>query len=340
MSEQRLLFPEVGRVQWEPLELPAEPDSHAVVAESLCSLVSVGTELALYTGTHIGFTLPEPPFQMMPQRPGYALVGRVTAVGGAVTGIRSGQRVLIEAPHGSAAVVDTQRTMVVPLPDEISDAEGALVRMAGIALTAVRVAPLQLGDAVVVYGMGLVGMLAAQLFRLNGAGPIIGIDRLASRLEIAGASGIIPLNAEEVDVPAEVSRLTGGRGPDVVVEATGGPAVVPLALDLVAKGGRVVLLGSTRGRADLDVYSLVHRQGAQLIGAHETVQNLDLVPNSRWSKERNLALLADLFVQGKLRSQGLISHTIPPADLPRIYDALAERPQDYLGVLVDWRTSV
>jgi 2-desacetyl-2-hydroxyethyl bacteriochlorophyllide A dehydrogenase len=338
MAERQLLFSEVGRVQWETFEVPVTPDAHTLVAETLCTLISVGTELALYTGTHIGFTLPDPPFPMMPQRPGYALVGRVTAVGREVKEFRPGQRVLIEAPHGTAAAVDVRQTTVIPLPGAISHAEGTLVRMAGIALTAARVAPLQLGETVVVYGLGVVGLLAAQLFRLNGAQPIIGVDRLVSRLEVARACGIVPLNAEEVDVPASVAGLTDGHGPDVVVEATGSPAVVPLALDLVARGGRVVLLGSTRGRAELDVYSHIHRKGVQVIGAHEGVQELDLVPTASWNKERNLTLLAGLFAQGRLRSEGLISHTIRPRDLLPVYDALAERPQDYLGVLVDWRS--
>lgn len=335
MTARRLLFPQVGRVTWEDFDLPPHPGPHSVVAKALCSLISVGTELALYTGAHIGFTLPDPPFPMMPQRPGYALVGRVIAVGREVKEIRPGQRVLMEAPHGTAGIV--RRGTVVPLPDDLSDAEGALLRMADIALTAVRVAPLQLGETVAVYGMGLVGQLAAQLFRLNGARPVIGIDRIASRLKVAQASGIVALNADEVDVQAEVAKLTDGRGPDVVVEVTGNPAVVPLSLDLVGKGGRVVLLGSTRGRIELDVYSHIHRKGVQVIGAHESVQNLDLVPSVRWAKARNLQLLAKLFAAGELRSEGLITHSISPSDALSIYDALAERPQDYLGVLIDWR---
>jgi 2-desacetyl-2-hydroxyethyl bacteriochlorophyllide A dehydrogenase len=337
VAAKRLLFPQVGQVMWESFEIPARPEPHTVIAEALCSLISVGTELALYTGTHIGFTLPEPPFPMMPQRPGYALVGRVIAVGEEVEAFQPGQRVLMEAPHGSAAIVDVRQTSILPLPDEVTDAAGTLIRMAGIALTAVRIAPLQLGDPVVVFGMGLVGQLAAQLYLLNGGQPVIGIDRLANRLAIAQANGIQVLNADETDVPAEVARLTDGRGPEVVVEATGSPAVVPLALDLVAKGGRVTLLGSTRGRAEIDVYSHIHRKGVQVIGAHESVQTLDLAPVVRWSKERNLRLLARLFAEGALHAEGLISHTIRPTDLPSIYDTLAENPQDYLGVLVDWK---
>jgi 2-desacetyl-2-hydroxyethyl bacteriochlorophyllide A dehydrogenase len=335
MLAKRLLFPEVRRVEWERFEVPAEPGPHTIVASALCSLISVGTELALYSGTHIGFTLPDPPFPMMPQRPGYAMVGRVTAVGTEVEGVEQGQRVLLEAPHGSAAVADVCRDTIVPLPNGLADAPGTLVRMAGIALTAVRVAPVQLGNAVLVYGLGLVGQLAAQLFRLSGARPVIGIDRIPARLEIARSHSITTLDVQEVDVPAEVLRLTGGWGPEIVVEATGSPAVVPLALQMVAKGGRVVLLGSTRGRVELDAYSQIHRKGIKLIGAHESVQDLDLTPG-HWPKVRNLEMLAGLLASGELHTGGLITHTIAPNDALNIYDKLASRPQDYLGVVINW----
>jgi 2-desacetyl-2-hydroxyethyl bacteriochlorophyllide A dehydrogenase len=334
---RRLLFPEVGCVEWESFELPGEPGPYTLVAEALCSLISIGTELALYTGSHIGFTLPDPPFPMMPQRPGYAFVGRIAAMGSKVIGYRVGQRVLIEAPHGTAAVVDVRYTSVVPLPDEISMAAGTLVRMAGIALTAVRVAPVELGDSVAVIGLGLVGLLATQLYRLNGALPVIGIDRLPSRLQVAQDHGAVALCATGAELPGEVALITQGRGADVVVEATGSPAVISLCLELAARGGRVVLLGSTRGLAEVDVYSHVHRKGVHLIGAHESVVQPDLTPAVRWTKARNLELLASLFARGMLTSQGLITHTIRPGELLSIYGALTASPQDYLGVLVDWQ---
>jgi threonine dehydrogenase-like Zn-dependent dehydrogenase len=139
-----------------------------------------------------------------------------------------------------------------------------------------------------------------------------------------------------VDLGAEVLELTGGMGPSVVVEATGAPAVVPLSIELAGKGGRVVLLGSTRGRVELDVYSYIHRKGVQLIGAHERVQDMDLIPG-RWTKARNLQLLARLFADRQLSSQGLISHTIAPDEVLSVYERLAERPQDHLGVVIEWR---
>lgn len=337
MRHKRILFPKIKQVQWEQFDLPEKPESHDVIAKARYSLVSVGTELALYTGTHIGFTLPNPPFPMMPQRAGYALVGEVSAIGDKVDTIKVGDQVMMEAPHGTAAMMDSRSDRLVVLPEKMDAAQGSLIRMADIALTTLRVAPVQLGDPVVVYGLGLVGHLAAQLYRLNGAYPVIGVDLLPGRLEVAEANGILALNPAELDIQSEVSRLTKGHGPDVVVEATGSPTVIPLALDLVAKGGKVALLGSTRGWVEIDVYSQVHRKGVQLVGAHESVISLDPATR-RWNKKRDLALLADLFAEGRLRSQGLITHTITPDELPGMYDTLAENPQDYLGVLVDWQS--
>lgn len=335
MNAQRLYFPQIKQVRWETVDVSLPPAPHTVVAETLCSLISVGTELAIYTGSHIGYSLPNPPFPLMPHHPGYALVGRVVAVGEAVEAFQPGQRVMMEVGHGSLGVVDVRRGAMVALPESLTNAEGTLIRLAEVALTAARVSPPQLGDAVVIYGLGLVGQFAAQLFQLNGGHPVIGIDRIPSRLEVARANGIIALNAAEVDIPTEIAKLTAGRGPEVVVEATGSPAVVSLSLELVARGGRVVLLGSSRGRVEIDPYSHIHRKGVRIMGAHETVQALDHSPQ-RWSQHRNLQLLTDLFATGKLNSNGLINHTITPAEALSIYDTLAEHPQDYLGVLIDW----
>lgn len=333
----RLLFPAIRQVVWEPFEVPDTPEPHAVVAQTVCSLISAGTEIAVYTGTHIGFSLPEPPFRLIPFHPGYALVGRVIRLGAEVTGLNIGDRVVMDVPHGSVGIVDTTRGVAVYVPDGVADDDAAMVPIAGIALTAVRMAPVELGDTVVVYGLGLVGQLAARLYRLGGARPVIGIDRIPARLDIAGASGVVPINATRGDVVGNVVAVTGERGPDVVVEATGSPPVIVECLRLVREGGRVVLLGSPRGLVEVDAYSLIHRKGVTLIGAHERVQPLGLAPNRQWSKHRNLAFLARALADRDIDLRDLITHRIPAREAIGAFDALADRQQDHLGVLIDWR---
>jgi 2-desacetyl-2-hydroxyethyl bacteriochlorophyllide A dehydrogenase len=336
-QHKRALFPKIREMQWEYFTLPANPEPYDIFIEAEYSLISIGTEIALYTGTHIGFSLPKPPFPMMPQRPGYALVGIVTKVGVLVEDIKPGMHVMVEAPHGTAAIIDSRTEKLIPLPEKSKLSTYTLVRMADIALTSLRVAPIQLGDDVLIYGMGLVGILAAQLYQLNGAHHVIGIDLLTKRLEIAEKFGIIPINPIQSKILDQVNQLTNNRGFDVIVEATGNPKAIPEVLGLVSKGGRVVLLGSTRGRVEIDVYSLIHRKGVQLIGAHESVIQLETQPVKRWSKKRDLALLVDLFKKEKLQTDGLISHIISYDELPDMYKKLSNNPQEYLGVLIDWK---
>jgi threonine dehydrogenase-like Zn-dependent dehydrogenase len=335
VQAQRLFFPQVNEVSWEAFEVPEPPAPHTVVARSLCSLVSPGTELAIFSGTHIGFALPEPPFPMMPHRPGYAMVGEVHALGSAVQGLRVGQRVLMEAGHGSFAVADTRTHAVVPVPDGVPDQVAPLARMAGIAFTALRLAPPELGERVVILGLGLVGLLAGQLYRLAGARPVAGVDRLAPRLLLAEKMGILPVDVSHEEIPAALGRVLGAQGADVVVEATGNPALVAPALEAAARGATVVLLGSTRGTVALDVYSLVHRKALRLIGGHESALPFDV--NHRWPRLRNLCLALDLLAAGDLKTEGLVTDEI---DLDRALSAhamLRDQPQSHLAVIIHWR---
>jgi len=339
VSARRLVFPAVRRVEWETYEMPEAVDPHVVVARADCSLISAGTEVAIYSGTHIGFTMAHPPFPLIPSHPGYALVGRVLAVGAAVENIRPGQRVVMDAPHGSVGIVDVRRGTVVPIPDALSDEAAAFVPLASIALTALRMAPVEVGDSVAVYGLGLVGQLAARLYRFGGARPVIGLDVIPARLDAAAAAGIATVNTATTDVKSAVDRLTGASGVDVVVEATGSPDVIAASLALAAEGARVVLLGSPRGPSRIDAYSLIHRPGISVIGAHERVQPLGLTVARRWTKRRNWEFLARAFADGDLRADPLISHRISPDEAPAIYEALADRPGEFLGVLIDWRSA-
>jgi threonine dehydrogenase-like Zn-dependent dehydrogenase len=335
VQAQRLFFPRIDEVSWEAFEVPEPPEAHNVVARSLCSLVSPGTELAIFTGSHIGFTLPKPPFPMMPHRPGYAMEGEVHALGSEVRGLRVGQRVLMEAGHGTFTVADTRTHAVVPVPDGVPDEVAPLARMAGIAFTALRLAPPELGGRVVILGLGLVGLLAGQLYRLAGARPVVGVDRLAPRLRLAERMGILPVDVSREEIPAALERVLGAGGADVVVEATGNPALVAPALEAAARGGAVVLLGSTRGTVALDVYSLVHRKALRLIGGHETALPFD--SGHEWPRLRNLALAMDLMAVGDLKTEGLVTDQLDMDQALSAHALLRDHPESHLGVIIRWR---
>ena len=337
MQAKRLFCTAVRQVKWETFAIPDPPEPHQVVVKSACSLISAGTEIAIYSSSHIGFTIPNPPeWLKFPIGMGYALTGTVKAVGSEVKAWSVGDRVLAHARHGDWALCDVRVDSLQRLPETVSMAEGALARLGGISLVGVRQSDVRLGETVVVLGLGLIGQFAARLSYLAGARPVIGVDLIPHRVQVAAASGIQALNPGEVDVAQVVSEVTGGRMAEVVIEATGNPQVVPTALDLAAEGGRVVLLGSLRGKIEIDAYSTVHRKGISLIGAHTRLSVHPYTLRDPWTQERNLDLVMALFADGSLKSDGLISHHIQPDDVQETYEALIERPRDFLGVLIEW----
>ena len=250
-----------------------------------------------------------------------------------------GDRVVVYAAHGDWAVCDARTSRIWRLPPGVTMEQGALAVLGGISAVGVRQGNVALGETVVVLGLGLIGQFAAQLARLSGARPVIGVDLLPNRVGIAGVGGICVLNPAESDVGQTVNDLTGGRMAEVVIEATGNPAVIAQALELAGDGGRVVLLGSPRGTVEIDPYSAVHHKGVSLIGAHARVSGHAYTVRDPWTRERNLALVLDLFADGSLRSEGLVSHRVQPNDIGEAYERLVERPSDFLGVLIKWDES-
>ena len=336
MQGRRLVCKAIGRIEWENFEIAEAPTPHEVVVKAACSLISAGTELAMYSGTHSGFSRPDPP--QFPVDMGYALAGSVQAVGCEVTEWAEGDRVVVYAPHGDWALCDARTTKMRRLPPDVTLEQGTLAVLGGVSAVGVREGKVTLGETVVVLGLGLIGQFAAQLSRLSGARPVIGVDLLPSRVRTAGASGICALNPNRSDVGQTVKEVTGGRMAEVVIEATGNPHVVPQALDLAGDGGRVVLLGSPRGTAEIDLYRAVHHKGVSLIGAHARVSGHAYTTRDPWTRERNLDLVLRLFADGSLSSEGLISHRIRPDDAGETYEMLVERPNDFLGVLIEWES--
>jgi 2-desacetyl-2-hydroxyethyl bacteriochlorophyllide A dehydrogenase len=334
MKARRLWITAPYEVTVQSFELPDSPGPGQVLVEAERSLVSAGTELAIVMGTHISFTTGGT-WPRYPMVLGYASVGRVLAIGPMVQGISPGDRVISNAPHASHALVEASQALSIP-PG--CSAETALLGyLAYIPLTGLRLAHPQMGEGVVVLGQGLIGAFAARLARLAGCRPVLGVDPIAERREIARRAGIVAVDPGESD-PAEVHReLAEGRLPEIVVEATGSPATINEALRLAADLGRVLLLGSPRGRVEIDPYTDVHRKGISIVGAHARLAAPAASPFSPFTLERNKAYTIALAAEGAFSTEGLVSHHIQPEDARSTYRALAERARGYMGVILDWQ---
>jgi 2-desacetyl-2-hydroxyethyl bacteriochlorophyllide A dehydrogenase len=315
-------------------DLPEAPPSGNLLVETDHTLVSAGTELAIVTGTHIGFTTGAA-WPRYPMALGYTAVARVIAVGPDVIDVAVGDRVIAPTPHASHAVVEASR--VRRLPPNCSAEAALLANLSYIPFLGVRLAKPRLGDGMVVFGQGLIGALASRLGRIAGCRPVVGVDPIRERRRLGEQAGIVEVDPTTID-PAEAHRaLADGRLPDIVIEATGAPTVINAALEVAADGGRVVLLGSPRGRVEIDPYSHIHRNGITIIGAHARMTPTVASIDNPFTAERNHRLALALIADGSLDIRGLISHHIRPEDALDTYRKLAERQPEYLGVVIDWR---
>ncbi len=335
MRVQQLVVVEPGRIELQERELDPTLAPHEALVQAEYSIVSAGTEGAGFTGL-----VREMPFGetgRYPRTTGYGHLGRVLAVGSAVTMCRPGDRVLSFSNHASVVKANAAR-LALPVPEGVPGERLVFARMAGVSITALRSSSVQPGDTVVVIGMGLVGNFAAQLFRLAGA-DVMAVDLSEDRLARARACGIErTVNPRSTDLRQAVLDWTEGKGAHIVVEAIGKSEVIAEAVMLARRYGEVILLGSPRARAVLDVTPMllrIHLEAIRLIGSlewrwpeHPTDRVRDL--------ETNYRLLVRWIAEGKLVVDPLLTHLVSPAECQRVYEGLTQRPDEYLGVVFDW----
>jgi threonine dehydrogenase-like Zn-dependent dehydrogenase len=200
------------------------------------------------------------------------------------------------------------------------------------ALTSLHLAPVRIGENVLVVGLGIVGNLAAQLYRAAGAGVVAGADLSSPRLEIARTTGAIDLAFDLRKRPlSEWLADLGKPGAELVIDAVGLKASIQSCIASVARKGRIVLLGSPREKMEIDPYHDIHSRGVQIIGAHAMIIDASV-------RERDRAFVARSLRDGRIRVRELISHRFDLADAPAVYEALRDKPDEYVGVILRYPT--
>ncbi len=313
--------------------------AHDVLVKTAYSLVSAATELACLTGGQAWFTFPA--------TPGYAAVGEVVDVGASVSALSAGDKVFYWGGHKQYHVIDTAhpRGMCMKVPDGLPLPLAPFTRMITVAMTALRISTIELGDFVGIVGLGSVGNFAAQLARLQG-GCVVGLDLSEGRVERARRCGIPhALVVDRATMAAEVDEITKGRGVTTLIEATGVPAALPDALPIVGHYGEVILLGTPRGVFETDltgVLDYVHLHGHGNLtfkGAHEWRYPVARDPFVKHSMERNSEIAMDLIRSGDMQVTPLHTHTLSPYEAEKGYRGLQREKDKYVGVVFDW-TSV
>jgi L-iditol 2-dehydrogenase len=166
------------------------------------------------------------------------------------------------------------------IPDNVTFTQAALVEPLAVALHALSLTPVQVGESVVVVGAGMIGLLLVQVLRLAGCGPIIAVDLADDRLTLAQHLGAdLTLNPARDDVPAQVQAHTHGRGADAAIEAVGISATIQTAIACVRNGATVTLVGNLSPTVELPLQAIVTRQlrlqgSCAINGEYETALSL------------------------------------------------------------------
>ncbi|GAB3563917.1 bi-domain-containing oxidoreductase [Spirosoma luteolum] len=270
---------------------------------------------------------------------GYCNVGTVLAVGEGVADLRPGDRVASNGAH--AQIVCVPRNLVVTIPDGVSDNAATFTVIGAIGLQGIRLLAPTLGETVVVIGLGLIGLLTAELLRLNGC-RVIGLDLDEHKLDLARQRGIIALNTTDgTDVVSAVLALTGGIGADgvVITAAAKTDELMAQAARMSRKRGRLVLIGVVGlalNRADFYEKELTFQvscsYGPGRYDERYEQQGHDYpLPFVRWTENRNFQALLQLMATGQLDPTPYITEVVPLADYARIYGGMGQ--PDRRGVI-------
>jgi len=305
-----------------------------------------GSDMHYYLTGHIGETVATQPHIM-----GHEFAGEVAACGAGVQDLSPGQKVAVEpampcghcdmciqghpnlclnirfmsVPPDQGALAEyvvTEARSCFPLPEALTTEDGAMLEPLGVALHAMRLARMLIGDTVAIVGCGPIGLLALQLVKAAGALDVLATDRLDYRLDYArryGASAIVNVTRE--DPAGEMASLTDGRGFDITIEAAGDKEAPEQAVRLTRNGGKVLLIGIPSENEFTLTASTARRKGL----------TIKMVRRMKHTYPRAIALA----VAGKVDLRSLITHRFPLEEANQAFDLVAHEKDGVLKAMIE-----
>ncbi len=264
---------------------------------------------------------------------GYCNVGKVIAVGEGVSDFSIGDRVASNGQH--AEFVCIPKNLVAHIPDNVTDEEAAFTVIGSIGLQGLRLCNPQLGETIVVVGMGLIGLITAELLVANGC-RVIGIDLDPNKIAIANKKGIIGINPREgVDVVKYVNDATDNIGADgiIITASAKTDEIIAQAAKMSRKRGRIILvgvIGLNISRADFYEKELTFQVSCSYgPGRYDDTYEkggIDYpLPFVRWTEQRNFKSILQTISTGKLDVASLITERIKLAEFAQIYSNISNQ---------------
>lgn len=344
-----------GEISLAEVPAPAVEPGHLLIA-TRCSLVSQGTEKMLVQFGKASLlqkarAQPEKVRQVIdkirtdglmptldavfrrldePLPLGYCNAGEVIAVGAGVNGFAVGDRVASNGPH--AELVSVPANLVATIPEGVTDEAAAFTVAGAIALQGIRLAKVELGETVVVIGLGLIGQLTVQLLRAAGC-RVLAFDLDETKIALARGPGVIAAKVDDDRAAiALVEAETRGLGADAVIitASTASHDVIARSARVSRKRGRIVLVGVVGlnlNRADFYEKELTFQVSCSYgPGRYDAVyeEHGHDYPAAyvRWTENRNFQAVLGALATGALKVEPLITQRVPLADCRTIYDQM------------------
>jgi predicted dehydrogenase/threonine dehydrogenase-like Zn-dependent dehydrogenase len=279
-----------------------------------------------------------------PMAMGYSSAGVVLACGAGVQNLKPGDRVASNGSH--AGIVSVSKHLCAAVPDTVDLDQAAFAVLGAIALQGVRLAHCELGESVLVIGLGLIGQIAVSLLSAAGC-RVLGVDPDEKKCELALTMGAELARTNLA--AAQIQAFTGSLGVDAVVitASTTSNAPIDLAAAAVRKKGRVVLVGVV-GLA-LDRRPFYFKEAEFVVSCSYGPGRYDPdyedrghdypAAYVRWTEQRNIQAVLDLMARGKLDVRPLITHRFPIDEASQAYELIQSGSEPYLGILLQYPES-
>jgi 2-desacetyl-2-hydroxyethyl bacteriochlorophyllide A dehydrogenase len=341
MKRTALYFTGPGRVEIREETLPSLP-AGKVLVETRHSAISTGTELLIYRGLFppdlpVDATIPglQVPCAY-PLKYGYSAVGQVIALGKGVSGEWDGRTVFSFHPHESHFIADPAE--LFPLPAEMAPEEALFLPNQETAVNFMMDGWPLIGEQVLVFGQGIVGLLTTSLLSLYPLKQLLTIDRHPLRRKLSMIAGSREaFDPAEHDFPAGIrTRLEsreGYQGADLTFELSGSPDALQQAIAVTGFSGRIVI-GSWYGVKDirLNLGGAFHRSRIRLMSSQ--VSSIGPEFQGRWTKSRRLAFAAELL--GKVKPTRFVTHRFPFHAAADAYACLDKKPEECVMALLTY----
>ena len=278
---------------------------------------------------------------------GYSNVGTIIKVGKNIKGFKVGERVVSNGPHADIFV--TTKNLCCKVPENVKDEEAAFSVLASIGLQGIRLAKPTLGETFLVSGLGLIGLLTAQLLKANGC-IVLGIDPDIERCKKAESFGIKTiLLSDNTDVKNWCRKNTLNRGVDgvIITASTKSSDPIDIAAQVCRKRGRIISIGVTGlilkrelfYKKELTFQISCSYGPGRYDNEYEEKSNDYPFAYVRWTEQRNFEAVLSSMESGMLLTKPLISNIFPFEEAPKAYELLSGE-NNSLGILFKYSEKI